>query len=66
MNTTEFLNELPYMVIELPFAVTVCDAEDIILYLNDRSISTFQKYGGASIWNEFIPLPSWAGRSQTP
>jgi len=34
---------------ELPFAITVCDTNAIILYMNDRSISTFQKYGGAAI-----------------
>ena len=49
MNNTEYLHELPNMVMELPFAVTVCDTEGIILYMNDQSISTFQKYGGASI-----------------
>ena len=37
------------MVIELPFAITVCDTQAIILFMNDRSISTFQKYGGADI-----------------
>ena len=49
MNNTDFINQLPEMVKELPFAVTVCDTEGIILYMNDRSISTFEKYGGAGI-----------------
>jgi transcriptional regulator with PAS, ATPase and Fis domain len=49
MDNIDFLNELPNMVMELPFAVTVCDTEGIILYMNDRSISTFEKYGGAAI-----------------
>lgn len=49
MNTVDSLNELPDMLMELPFAVTVCDTEGIILYMNDRSISTFQKYGGVDI-----------------
>ena len=34
---------------ELPFAITVCDTEATILYMNDQSISTFRKYGGADI-----------------
>lgn len=49
MNTTDFLSQLPAMTRELPFAITVCDTDAIILYMNDRSISTFQKYGGAEI-----------------
>jgi hypothetical protein len=49
MNNPDFLNQLPAMAKELPFAITVCDTEAIILYMNDRSISTFQKYGGANI-----------------
>lgn len=44
-----FLNQLPSMVNELPFAVTVCDTKGIILFMNERSIATFQKYGGAEI-----------------
>jgi len=49
MNNTDFLSQLPAMAKELPFAITVCDTEAIILYMNDRSISTFQKYGGVEI-----------------
>jgi len=49
MNTNDFISQLPAMTKELPFAITVCDAEAIILYMNDRSVSTFQKYGGADI-----------------
>jgi transcriptional regulator with PAS, ATPase and Fis domain len=49
MNINDFLPQLPDMLKELPFAITVCDAEGNILYMNDRSISTFQKYGGADI-----------------
>ena len=49
MNNQDFLHQLPAMAAELPFAITVCDTEGIILYMNDRSISTFQKYGGAEI-----------------
>ena len=49
MNNADFLNQLPDLTKELPFAITVCDTEAIILYMNDRSISTFQKYGGADI-----------------
>ena len=49
MNTNDFLSQLPAMAQELPFAITVCDTEATILYMNDRSISTFQKYGGTEI-----------------
>ena len=49
MNNNDFLPQIPAMAKELSFAITVCDTEAIILYMNDRSISTFQKYGGADI-----------------
>ena len=49
MNTNDFLSQLPAMAQELPFAITVCDTAATILYMNDRSISTFQKYGGTEI-----------------
>jgi len=49
MNNNDFLQQIPAMAKELPFAITICDTEAIILYMNDRSISTFQKYGGADI-----------------
>jgi hypothetical protein len=49
MNTNNFLPQIPAMAKELPFAITVCDTEAIILYMNDRSIITFHKYGGADI-----------------
>lgn len=49
MNNLDFLNQIPVMAKELPFAITVCDTEAIILYMNDRSIDTFHKYGGAEI-----------------
>jgi transcriptional regulator with PAS, ATPase and Fis domain len=31
---------------ELPVAVTVCDADGIVLEMNDRAAKTFQKQGG--------------------
>lgn len=49
MNNNDFLPQVPAMARELPFAITVCDTEAIILYMNDRSVNTFQKYGGADI-----------------
>ena len=49
MNNNDFLSQIPAMAKELPFAITVCDTDAIILYMNDRSISTFHKYGGADI-----------------
>jgi hypothetical protein len=49
MNNNDFLSQIPAMAQELPFAITVCDTEAIILYMNNCSISTFRKYGGAEI-----------------
>lgn len=34
---------------ELPFAITVSDKEGNILLMNDRSVKTFEKYGGAAL-----------------
>jgi hypothetical protein len=34
---------------ELPFAITVCDKEGKILEMNDKSIKTFEKYGGTKL-----------------
>lgn len=34
---------------ELPFAVTVCDKKGKIIEMNDRSVITFQKYGGKEL-----------------
>jgi transcriptional regulator with PAS, ATPase and Fis domain len=30
-------------------AVTVCDTEAVIIYMNEKSAKTFEKYGGASL-----------------
>lgn len=49
MSTNDFLSQLPPMMQELPFAITVCDTGAIILYMNDASINTFKKYGGTDI-----------------
>lgn len=42
MNFTDYYNELP-------MAVTVCDREGIVLYMNQKSIATFAKDGGADL-----------------
>lgn len=34
---------------ELPFAITVSDKDGNILQMNDRSVKTFEKYGGAAL-----------------
>jgi transcriptional regulator with PAS, ATPase and Fis domain len=34
---------------EFGAAVTVCDAEAVIVHMNDRSAKTFEKYGGAAL-----------------
>jgi len=33
----------------LPFAVTVCDREGIIIEMNDRAVEVFSKYGGRAL-----------------
>ena len=42
---------------ELPMAVTITDKDGIVIYMNDKSIETFQKYGGASVIGS--ELKSW-------
>ena len=49
MDNNDFLPQIPAMANELPFAITVCDTNAVILYMNERSKSTFQKYGGDEI-----------------
>ncbi len=34
---------------EMPMAVTITNKDGIIIYMNDKSIETFEKYGGAKI-----------------
>ncbi|KAF5037314.1 hypothetical protein DSECCO2_565900 [anaerobic digester metagenome] len=34
---------------ELPFAITVSDKEGNIIYMNNRSADTFEKYGGHAL-----------------
>lgn len=34
---------------EINVAITVCDEEGIILYMNDKAQKTFEKYGGGEI-----------------
>jgi DUF438 domain-containing protein len=34
---------------EIPVAVTICDTDGIVLYMNDKSAATFQKDGGVNL-----------------
>lgn len=34
---------------ELDTAITVCDKDGIILFMNEKSIKTFEKYGGKEL-----------------
>ena len=34
---------------ELPFAITVCDKDGKIIIMNDKSMKTFEKYGGGKL-----------------
>ena len=38
----EWLNGLPY-------AITVCDLQGIILEMNEKAVESFRKYGGAAL-----------------
>lgn len=49
LNNSDFMDHIPTFAKELPFALTVCDTKGIILFMNDRSIKTFEKYGGADL-----------------
>lgn len=33
----------------LPYAITVCDLQGIILEMNQKAVDSFQKYGGAAL-----------------
>jgi transcriptional regulator with PAS, ATPase and Fis domain len=56
------INELPDFIREFPGAITVCDTQGTILYMNDRSCKTFNKDGGAELMGENLagchPEPS--------
>ncbi len=39
---------------ELPFAVTVCDKEGKIVYMNKKSAVTFEKYGANNLIGENV------------
>lgn len=47
---------------ELPIAITVCDKEGKILYMNNKSADTFEKYGAKELIGENVlnchPEPS--------
>jgi hypothetical protein len=43
----EFL--IPDWAKELPFAITVCNLDAIIIYMNDKSSSTFTNSGGSAL-----------------
>lgn len=34
---------------EFPSAVTICDKEGVVVYMNQKSIQTFEKWGGATL-----------------
>ena len=40
------MNSIPGWTKEFPSAITVCDKEGIIIYMNDKSCKTFKKDGG--------------------
>jgi len=39
---------------ELPFAITVCDKDGKILEMNDKSVTTFEKYGGEKLLGQSL------------
>jgi hypothetical protein len=46
---SEFESLVPDWAKELPLAITVCDFNAVIIYMNDRSISTFTNSGGQEL-----------------
>lgn len=51
-------NLIPNWAHELPIAITVTDAEANIIYMNDKSVATFEKYGdimGQSLYDCHSP-----------
>jgi hypothetical protein len=42
-------NKLPDFIKEYTCAVTICDTEGIIIYMNDKSIQNYKKRGGATL-----------------
>jgi len=44
-----YLNQVPDWAKELDCAITVCDIDGIVLYMNDKSIKTFEKWGGTDL-----------------
>jgi len=45
----EWKSCVPVWVDTLQVAITVCDATGIILYMNEKSLKTFEKYGGEKL-----------------
>jgi transcriptional regulator with PAS, ATPase and Fis domain len=43
------INRVPGWADEFPGAVTVCDREGIILYMNNKAAATFAKWGGRDL-----------------
>jgi len=43
------LTSAPSWADELPFPVTLCDCEGVILYMNEASVKSFAKRGGAEL-----------------
>jgi hypothetical protein len=39
---------------ELPFAITVCDRNGKILEMNNKSVVTFEKYGGTKLLGQSL------------
>ena len=44
-----YLNQIPDWAKELPCAITVSNIDSIIIYMNEKSIKTFEKYGGKDL-----------------
>ena len=39
---------------EMGAAITVCDSDGIILYMNEKSMVTFEKYGGKNLLGQSL------------
>jgi len=53
-NLPDFENIIPHWSKELPVSITVTDKHANIIYMNDKAVETFAKYGGSSILGQSL------------
>jgi len=48
------MKNIPDWTKEFPSAITICNAEGTIIYMNEKSCNTFNKYGGKNLIGKSI------------